>query len=605
MFRTIKSKLVIGILILVFIIQTSSFLFNYNQLTTVLEDELLTGAESYANPLHKSMDEVMRKYNGITDESEPDEIFESVDWSVKFLQLNKFAAVLETQEKLRVLQYINIKKISAGHSVKEKRGKPTDPALQGLVDHQTTTSIQIGDLYHVFVPFFFADKQYGGLVFSFSNEHLVQEKNRAFFISLGILLFFLIASAIALPIFVNNILTSPIKRMISQMKEYAEGKFDNRIHTDKKDEISEIINALNLLIGSLQAAFSNISDVMGNVERGNLSEQITVDLKGDLNQLKNRINKSVLMLSQTMSQVESTSESVNGGANKLSKSAKTLSSSTTSQATTLEEIASAMDEIGSQTKKNTEHSLEAQQISSNTLDTVQRGSQQMNDMLVSMNEIKNSSTNVSKIIKVIDEIAFQTNLLALNAAVEAARAGKYGKGFAVVAEEVRNLAARSAEAAKDTTEMIEKSIKEIENGVDNANKTEKILEEIVKSVKQSHDLATEIASSSQEQNLGISEINNGISQANKIVQENSAIAENTASSSEELLQYSHNLKGIISQFSLVKSDSQNRLNAKPEYIQPDSALTQKVAQLEQASNKISAEQPPKAIMLDDDSFGKY
>jgi len=605
MFRTIKSKLVAGILMLVFIIQASSFLFNYNQLTSVLEDELLMGAENYATPLFKSMDEAMKKYNGISEESTPEEISDAVDWSVKFLQLNKFAAILETQDKLKILQYINTKNISIGHSVKQKRKKPAEPVFLDLVKNQNTASLQIDDLYHVFVPFYFQDKQYGGMIFSFSNEYLIQQRNRAFLVSLGILLFFFIASAIALPLFINNILTNPIKRMITQMQEYAEGKFDNRIHTHKKDEISEIITALNLLIESLQAAFGNISKVMGNVEKGDLSDQITVDLKGDLNQLKNRINRSVQMLSQTMSQVELTSESVNKGATTLSETAKKLSDSTTSQATTLEEIASSMVQIGSQTEKNTQHSLEAQQISSKTLDTVKKGGQQMNDMLVSMNEIKSSSTNVSKIIKVIDEIAFQTNLLALNAAVEAARAGKYGKGFAVVAEEVRNLAARSAEAAKDTTVLIETSIKEIENGVDNANKTEKILEEVVNSVEQSHELATKIANSSQEQNQGISEINNGISQVNEIVQDNSAIAENTAFSSEDLLKYSMNLKGIIGQFNLVNADSQDVLNGQADQSQTESAPIQNFARLEQSQDKGKTEQSPKVIMLDDDSFGKY
>lgn len=551
MLRTVKSKLIVGTVLLVLTIQASSFIFNYNQVISILETELRVNAENIADPYFKSMVGAMKQFNNINEKSTPQDILDSVNWSAVYIEAKRFPAIVETQRNLKSIQYVNNEKWSISHSNAGKRGKPVEGFLQDLLTHEEMKSMEQDSLFHVFMPFNFRNKQHGGLIFSYITDHLIQVRNKVLFVSIGIFVFFFVLSTVLALLFVNNVLTKPIKQMISQMKEYAQGNFSRRIEFRKKDEIAEMGLALTELVESLQVAFVNISDVMGSVERGDLSQQVTVELKGDLDELKNQINTSILMLSQTVSEVESTSDFVNKGATDLSKTAGDLSSSTANQASTLEEITSAMDEIGSQTEKNTRYALESKKISNTAMETVKKGSKQMNAMLLSMGKIKESSTNVSNIIKAIDDIAFQTNLLALNAAVEAARAGKYGKGFAVVAEEVRNLAVRSAESAKDTAEFIATSIEEIEKGVENANKTEAILQEVVESVQQSHELASKIANSSQEQNQGILEINGGLFQVNKTVQENSSIAEDTAFSSEELLKQALYLKKIIGQFKLI------------------------------------------------------
>ncbi len=172
-----------------------------------------------------------------------------------------------------------------------------------------------------------------------------------------------------------------------------------------------------------------------------------------------------------------------------------------------------------------------------------------------MKAIDENSSNVTKVIKVIDEIAFQTNLLALNAAVEAARAGKYGKGFAVVAEEVRNLAGRSAVAAKETNDLIEKSITEVANGVKKADETAAVLVSISDSVAKVNDLVGEIAASSQEQSSNIAEINKGLATMNDVVQQNSSISEETAAASEELSGQSTELQSLMGKFKIADWDS--------------------------------------------------
>ena len=265
-------------------------------------------------------------------------------------------------------------------------------------------------------------------------------------------------------------------------------------------------------------------------------------------------------LNQIMNEINVSSEHVAKGAKQISDSSMELSQATTEQASSVEELSASLEEISVQTKHNAENANQANTLASKTRRDAIRGNEQMDDMLRAMEEINSSSTNISRIIKVIDDIAFQTNILALNAAVEAARAGEQGRGFAVVAEEVRNLAQRSANAAQETTALIENSLKKAENGTTIAQETANALNAIVEDISKVADLIAEISTASNEQSLGIAQISDGIFQVSQVVQSNTATSEEGAAASEQLSNQADFLRNTVSKFKLKTSETENDEN---------------------------------------------
>ncbi|MBL8995444.1 MAG: PAS domain-containing protein, partial [Spirochaetia bacterium] len=250
---------------------------------------------------------------------------------------------------------------------------------------------------------------------------------------------------------------------------------------------------------------NQIRENLEQVSKGDLTAYVSGDFKGDNELLKNAINKTLDGLNEILHSVSVAVDQVASGSSQVAASSQSLSQGATEQASSLEEITASMTELAAQTKQNAESATQGNQLSNLAKTSAENGNVLMQNMVKAMSEIDDSSQNISKIIKVIDEIAFQTNLLALNAAVEAARAGVHGKGFAVVAQEVRNLAARSAKAAKETADMIEGSIKRVSQGSDIAQKTADSLTEIVGAVSKVSSLVAEIAAASNEQAQGISQ----------------------------------------------------------------------------------------------------
>ena len=311
-----------------------------------------------------------------------------------------------------------------------------------------------------------------------------------------------------------------------------------------KDEIGSFSRSL----GGLMKYLVNVDGCIKKISEGDLSVEVPHASPEDqigngMTQLVNNYNNLVDSMATAVNQVTS-------GADLVSNSSLALSQGATQQASTVQELTASLEQISTQTHLNAENAGQANELTKNAKTNAAKCNMQMKDMLNAMSDISNSSYNINNIIKVIDDIAFQTNILALNAAVEAARAGQHGKGFAVVAEEVKNLAGKSANAAKETTVMIENSIDKVEVGTKIADQTAGALDEIVSQVDLAAELINSIAAASVDQASGIEQINFGIAQVSEVVQTNAATAEENASASEELSSQAINLKEHIGTFKL-------------------------------------------------------
>jgi methyl-accepting chemotaxis protein len=395
---------------------------------------------------------------------------------------------------------------------------------------------------------------------------------------------------------IDNLLY-PINETVEVLQEMSEGNLSVEMRGNYNGDHAILKNAINKTVALMP--FKEAVMVLQNVSDGDLTTLMTGDYKGDSLLLKNALNNTIESISEILQQVANTVEEVTNGANQVSDASSSLSQGATEQAASLEEITSSMSEIGSKTNQNASNAKLASNLTFDAKETAMLGSREMDELQKSMHDISQSSKDISKIIKVIDEIAFQTNLLALNAAVEAARAGRHGKGFAVVAEEVRNLAARSAKAAKETAEMIETSIRTVEKGANIAQKTADVLENIKDGAVKAADLVGEIAVSSNEQAMAISQISEGLHQIDKVTQTNTASAEESASASEELSGQASNLKRMIMKFKL----NGNTVNFSNNYLTTSQSknyrLESKKKHLQAAPNNDDF------INLTNDDFGRF
>jgi len=286
---------------------------------------------------------------------------------------------------------------------------------------------------------------------------------------------------------------------------------------------------------------------------GDFTVRIDLDQKDELGQLVNALNSAANDLERLISEILVASQNLSQAVDQISGGNQNLSQRTSEQASSLEEIASTIEEAAAAIRQNADNSDQANRLSGETMKMAEEGNRVVMEAVASINEINKSSKKIEEIISVINEIAFQTNLLALNAAVEAARAGEQGRGFAVVAGEVRNLAQRSGNAAKEIGALIKDSMDKIEMGTDLSNRSGDALREIVGSMKNVARLISEIAAASQEQKQGLDQINIAVSEMDSMTQQNAALVEETASASEEMAGQAREMQSMVERFKIRES----------------------------------------------------
>ena len=429
------------------------------------------------------------------------------------------------------------------------------------------------------------------------GEQIISSINWRFGIGSAVL----VSIVIAIIFFITRILTAPLQQGVSVAQKIAQGDLTQKVDYESRDEVGELATAINAMVDGLNKKAEEATQIA----QGNLQVQISVASDHDV--MGKAFETMVQNLNDVLSEVARATDQIDSGSEQVSDTAQQLSQQATESAASLEEISSSMNVIGNQTQMSAENANQANQLANGAQDAAKVGNERMASMVTAMNEISEAGQNISKIIKVIDEIAFQTNLLALNAAVEAARAGQHGKGFAVVAEEVRNLAARSAKAAEETAQLIEGSVEKTNNGAQIAEKTSEALDEIVTSIVKVTDLVAEIAAASNEQAQGFAQINQGLGQIDQAVQQSTATAEESAASAEELSSQSAHLKHLLSRFKLAHSQVYISSYSSAPTAPAAAPTSQSQSAVGGTIGWDNMDQPNSQpdIKLDDDEFGKF
>lgn len=344
-------------------------------------------------------------------------------------------------------------------------------------------------------------------------------------------------------------MTGHLKRVTDRLTLLSQGDLHSPvIEVNTGDEFETLSMATKQTVDNLSGILNDIHDVMKGFSNGNFIFSSTLEYGGDLSGINDSIHSFSSNISKTLSQINATSVEVARGSRQVSEGSQTLAQGAAEQAASIQELTGYVTEMTASIHQTADDAEQAKQIALDSSHSSTQGQQQMKDMIGAMEKISHASNEIGKIIKNIDDIAFQTNILALNAAVEAARAGEAGKGFAVVADEVRNLAGKSAESAKLTSQLIENSIAAIANGSKIVTHTAESLNHIILSSEKTTEVIQNIADAAIQQKKSMDEVSNSLSQVSSVIQINSATSEESAAASEEISSQAEVLKDLINQF---------------------------------------------------------
>jgi len=390
------------------------------------------------------------------------------------------------------------------------------------------------------------------------NNEFMQMSYNAAMICVAISIAALLIAAFIIIKLANGIVR-PVKEVEEAAQKMAVGNYDIDISYQSEDEIGNLADSMRMMSSTTKTIIEDATRGLEKLAEGYFDLHRDLEYPGVFAPIEASILNIAVSLSDTLSVIQRSSDQVSAGADQVSSGSQTLAQGAAEQASSIEELAASISAISDKIQQNAKNSQEANQVASSVGEELKYSTAKMDDMVCAIEDISVKSGEINKIIKVIEDIAFQTNILALNAAVEAARAGSAGKGFAVVADEVRNLAGKSAEAAKNTTTLIEDTVRAVSEGTLIAKETAKAIGSVVENAEKVVEAVNEITSASTEQAGAITQINSGLDQIASVVQSNSATAEQSAAASEELSGQAMMLQEEVAKFTLKEGREFNQI----------------------------------------------